>query len=99
MSVKNRCDGQGASLRDCLRSLFAQSPVYLALDDPASLSRGDLVRLALVTRPGEPDSLPYSESALVDFEKRFCEDRVFAAGRRSRLRYRFNSVWLSCRRR
>jgi len=50
---------------------------YLALDDPATLSRGDLVRLALVTRPGEPDSLPYSESTLVDFEKRYCEDRFW----------------------
>ena len=50
---------------------------YLALDDPAALSRGDLVRLALVTRPGEPDSLPYSESTLVDFEKRYCEDRFW----------------------
>jgi hypothetical protein len=50
---------------------------YLALDDPSALSRGDLVRLALVTRPGEPDSLPYSESTLVDFEKRYCEDRFW----------------------
>jgi hypothetical protein len=50
---------------------------YLALDDPATLSRGDLVRLALVTRPGEPNTLPHSEGTLVDFEKRYCEDRFW----------------------
>lgn len=50
---------------------------YLALDDPAKLTRGDLVRLALVTRPGDPDSLPYSESTLIDFEQRYCEDRFW----------------------
>ena len=53
---------------------------YLAVDDPAALTRGDLVRLALVTRPGEPDSLPYSESTLADFEKRYCEDRFWERG-------------------
>jgi len=53
---------------------------YLALDDPAALTRGDLVRLAMVTRPGEPDSLPYSESTLADFEKRYCEDRFWERG-------------------
>jgi CorA-like Mg2+ transporter protein len=50
---------------------------YLALDDPAKLTRGDLVRLAFVTRPGDPDSLPYSESTLADFEQRYCEDRFW----------------------
>jgi len=50
---------------------------YLALDDPAKLTRGDLVRLAFVTRPGEPDSLPYSENTLTDFEQRYCEDRFW----------------------
>jgi len=53
---------------------------YLALDDPSTFARGDLVRLALVTRPGEPDSLPYSESTLADFEKRYCEDRFWERG-------------------
>jgi CorA-like Mg2+ transporter protein len=53
---------------------------YLALDDPAVLTRGDLVRLAFVTRPGEPDTLPYSEHTLVDFEQRYCEDRFWQRG-------------------
>ena len=53
---------------------------YLALDDPARFSRGDFMRLALVTRPGEPDTLPYSEGTLVDFEKRYCEDRFWDRG-------------------
>lgn len=50
---------------------------YLALEDPATLTRGDLARLALVSRPGDPDSLPYSEGALAEFEKRYCEDRFW----------------------
>src|SRR5262249_9612667 len=37
---------------------------YLAVDDPYKLTRGDFVRLALVTRPGEADTLPYSENTL-----------------------------------
>jgi CorA-like Mg2+ transporter protein len=50
---------------------------YLAVDDPARLTRGDFVRLALVTRSGEADALPYSETTLTDFEKRYCEDRFW----------------------
>jgi hypothetical protein len=50
---------------------------YLAVDDPYKLTRGDFVRLALVTRSGEPDSLPYSENTLQDFESRYCEDRFW----------------------
>ncbi len=50
---------------------------YLAVDDPYQLTRGDFVRLALVTRPGEADTLPYSESTLSDFEHRYCEDRFW----------------------
>jgi hypothetical protein len=50
---------------------------YLAVDDPYELSRGDFVRLALVTRPGEAHTLPYSENTLTDFESRYCEDRFW----------------------
>jgi hypothetical protein len=50
---------------------------YIAVDDPANLTRADFVRFALVTRPGEPDTLPYSESTLDNFEREYCDDRFW----------------------
>jgi hypothetical protein len=54
---------------------------YLAVDDVTKLTRGDWVRLGLVTRQGDPDSLPYSERFLQDFEYRYCYDRYWEQGR------------------
>ena len=50
---------------------------YLSFDDPRSLSRGDFSRLALVTRSGPSDTLPYSEQELADFERRYCYDKFW----------------------
>jgi hypothetical protein len=50
---------------------------YLAFDDPAQLTRADFVRIGLVTRPGEPDTLPYSASTLAEFEREYCDDRFW----------------------
>jgi CorA-like Mg2+ transporter protein len=50
---------------------------YLALDDPAALTRADFVRLALVARPGDHATLPYSAGTLENFEKDFCDDRFW----------------------
>ena len=50
---------------------------WLAVDDPMQLTRADFVRMAVVTRPGLPDDLPYSESTLADFERDYCEDRFW----------------------
>jgi len=50
---------------------------YLAFDDVTRLTRGDWVRLGLVTRPGDPETLPYSERFLQDFEYRYCYDRYW----------------------
>jgi hypothetical protein len=50
---------------------------YLALDDVTRLTRGDWVRLGLVTRPGDAETLPYSERFLQDFEYRYCYDRYW----------------------
>lgn len=47
---------------------------YLAVDDPTQFSRADFVRLALVTRPAERDSLPYSIDSLASFEAEHCDD-------------------------
>ena len=52
--------------------------VYLALDDPTELSRGDFVRLGLMTRPGTRDSQPYSQRSLEQFEQDYCDDRFWA---------------------
>jgi hypothetical protein len=59
---------------------------YLALDEPAKLTRADFVRLALVTRPGDPNTLPYSPAALEDFERDYCDDRFW--GRTGEQAYR-----------
>lgn len=48
---------------------------YLAMDDPRSLPRADLIRLALATGSGQ--TLPFSEAHLADFESRFCYDRYW----------------------
>ncbi len=53
---------------------------YLAVDDPLSLSRADLVRLGLVTEAGADDVLPYSERHVADFEHNFCYDRYWDRG-------------------
>jgi hypothetical protein len=50
---------------------------YLALDDVTRLTRGDWVRLGMVTRPGDSETLPYSERFLQEFEYRYCYDRYW----------------------
>ena len=70
--------GQSASLR--YRQLeYYRMPfmAYVAIDDPTQLTRADFVRMALVTRPGPPDDLPYSASTLADFEREYCDDRFW----------------------
>lgn len=52
---------------------------YLAMEDPRELTRGDYVRLALVTGPGDSLTLPYSSRHLQDFEYRYCYDRYWEA--------------------
>ena len=50
---------------------------FLAMDDPTELSRADFVRLGLVTRPAERDTLPYSNASLESFEAEYCDDRFW----------------------
>ncbi|CAK0748703.1 conserved hypothetical protein [Gammaproteobacteria bacterium] len=50
---------------------------YLTVDNPRELTRADFVRLALVTRPGDSNQLPYSAESLIDFEKKYCYDRFW----------------------
>jgi hypothetical protein len=56
---------------------------YLAVDEPRLLTRGDFIRLGLVTGggealPGSEAALPYAERHLADFEQQFCYDRFWA---------------------
>jgi hypothetical protein len=50
---------------------------FFAVDDPSELTRADFVRIGLVTRPGEQDTLPYSSTTLADFERDYCDDRFW----------------------
>jgi hypothetical protein len=53
---------------------------YIAFDDVSKLSRGDLIRLALATAPGDSSVAPYSDEFLRDFEKSHCYDRYWDPG-------------------
>ncbi len=50
---------------------------YLALDNPRALTRGDFIRLGLVTAAGGDESLPYSDRHVAGFEERYCYDRFW----------------------
>jgi hypothetical protein len=50
---------------------------YVVMDDPATLTRAEFVRLALAASPGSADSLPYSDRHLANFEGHFCYDRYW----------------------
>jgi hypothetical protein len=50
---------------------------YVSLDEKTRLTRGDLVRLGLVTPPGDARKLPFSDRFLEDFEHRYCYDRYW----------------------
>jgi hypothetical protein len=53
---------------------------YLALDNPRTLTRGDFIRLGLVTAPGGDETLPYSDRHVAGFEERYCYDRFWSEG-------------------
>ena len=52
---------------------------YLSFDDPRDLTRGDFARLALVTKGGPSDTLPYSAKHLTGFENDYCYDKFWDA--------------------
>jgi hypothetical protein len=62
---------------------FHRMPVmaYLAVDDPAALTRADYMRLAFASAPGAPLASPYSDRFLFDFEQRYCYDRFYDPAR------------------
>ena len=50
---------------------------FLAVDRLADLDRGDTVRLAFASGPGDRKAAPYSERFLADFERQHCYDRFY----------------------
>jgi hypothetical protein len=71
---------------------------YVAVDEPAALTRSDFIRLGLVTGAGAGEAsaalpaaaraLPYADAHLADFEQRYCWDRFWsAAGAAPHTRY------------
>ncbi len=50
---------------------------YLSFSDPQSLTRGDFARLALITKAGPSDTLPYSTAELTHFEQHYCYDKFW----------------------
>ncbi|WP_042442600.1 hypothetical protein [Azospirillum sp. B510] len=55
--------------------------LYLRVDNPAEISRGDWVRLANCDEPGDLPC-PYAEDFLSDFETRHCYDRHWITNER-----------------
>lgn len=49
----------------------------LSFHDVRRLTRGDMIRLGLATRPWQSHSLPYTEAFLKDFEQNHCYDRYW----------------------
>nr|WP_246264209.1 hypothetical protein [Aromatoleum toluvorans] len=86
--VSDRSEREGALRYRQIEYYRMPLMAYLALDDPAALSRNDFIRLGLVTgaRPPQtdtapdamPDSPPYAAAHLADFEERFCYDRFWS---------------------
>jgi hypothetical protein len=50
---------------------------YLSFSDPQALTRGDFARLALITKAGPSETLPYSETELAHFEQHYCNDKFW----------------------
>jgi CorA-like Mg2+ transporter protein len=51
---------------------------YLALDDPAALTRADFISIGLNTGPIDAGAFPFSAGSLARFEEDFCYDRYWA---------------------
>lgn len=50
---------------------------YLAIEDPRGLSREEWVRIGLATVLPPGDALPVNDPAVVEFERRYCQDRFW----------------------
>ncbi len=53
---------------------------FLSFDDPAVLTRGDMVRIGTASKWGDSDTLPYAVGFLENFESEYCYDRYWCPG-------------------
>ncbi|MDP3441187.1 MAG: hypothetical protein Q8R95_16430, partial [Azonexus sp.] len=58
---------------------YQRMPVmaFLAMEQPRSLSREEWIRIGLATMLHPNENLPIHEPAVIEFEKRFCQDRFW----------------------
>lgn len=58
---------------------YQRMPVtaFLAINQPRSLQREDWIRIGLATMLHPDENLPINEPAVIEFEKRFCQDRFW----------------------
>ncbi|MFZ2269670.1 MAG: CorA family divalent cation transporter [Azonexus sp.] len=58
---------------------YQRMPVmaFLAVDQPRTLQREDWVRIGLATMLHPDETLPINEPMVIEFEKRFCQDRFW----------------------
>ena len=49
----------------------------VAVDEPRKVARNDFIRLGLGIGAGDENAMPYSETHIADFEKRYCDDRFW----------------------
>ena len=58
---------------------YQRMPVtaFLAINQPRSLQREDWIRIGLATMLHPDEKLPINEPAVIEFEKRFCQDRFW----------------------
>ena len=68
---------------------YQRMPVmaFLAVDDPRTLSREEWVRIGFASTLHPNETLPVNEPGVIEFEKRFCQDRFWtdsAAGPNTR---------------
>jgi hypothetical protein len=75
--VLDRSDDEGAMRFRQIEYHRMPLLAYLSFDDPNELTRADFARLALVTKAGPSDTLPYSEKQLADFEASYCYDKFW----------------------
>ena len=58
---------------------YQRMPVmaFLAMEQPRTLSREEWVRIGLATMLHPNETLPVNEPAVIEFEKRYCQDRFW----------------------
>jgi hypothetical protein len=70
-------DAQGAIRYRQLEYYRMPTMAYLAVADPAALTRNDYIRLGLVTSASSDEAAPFASGHMADFEEQYCYDRFW----------------------